>query len=85
MNDTGFSFPGGTQIAMSHGAVVATQVIGFLVKVFLLCVLQIQIRWSLPRFRYDQMLSLAWKVLLPLTLVNLAVTAVILWLRQGAR
>jgi NADH-quinone oxidoreductase subunit H len=83
MNDTGFSFPGGTQIAMSHGAVVATQVIGFLVKIFLLCALQIQIRWSLPRFRYDQMLSLAWKVLLPLSLANLVVTVVVRWWLEG--
>lgn len=83
MNDTGFAFPGGYQLTMSHGAVVATQVTGFLVKIFLLCLLQIQIRWSLPRFRYDQMLSLAWKVLLPLSLANLAVTVVVRWWQQG--
>ncbi len=82
MNDAGFTFPGGTTIAMSHGLVVLTQVAVFLAKVALLCVCQIQIRWSLPRFRYDQMLTFAWKLLLPLTLVNLSVTAVIVWLNQ---
>ena len=42
------------------------------------------VRWTLPRFRYDQMLTFAWKLLLPLTLINLSVTAVIVWLKQGA-
>jgi NADH-quinone oxidoreductase subunit H len=82
MNDAGFTLPGGGTIAMSHGLVVLTQIGVFLAKVALLCVVQIQIRWSLPRFRYDQMLKFAWKLLLPLTLVNLSVTAVIVWLNQ---
>ena len=59
--------------------------LGFLAKVFLMCVIQIQIRWSLPRFRYDQMLSFAWKMLLPLSLANLVVTAVAKWLLEGAQ
>jgi NADH-quinone oxidoreductase subunit H len=83
MHDGGFTFPGGGTLAMSHGAVVVTQLVGFLAKVMLMCVIQIQIRWSLPRFRYDQMLSFAWKLLLPLSLVNLTVTAVVVWLTQG--
>ncbi|MEP6778344.1 MAG: NADH-quinone oxidoreductase subunit H, partial [Gemmatimonadaceae bacterium] len=66
------------------GLVVLTQLVVFLAKVFFMCVFQIQIRWTLPRFRYDQMLSFAWKLLLPLTLVNLAITATIVFLRQGA-
>ena len=84
MNDAGFTFPGGHVVAMSHGLVVLTQLAVFLGKVAFMCVLQIQIRWSLPRFRYDQMLMFAWKFLLPLTLINLSVTAVIVWLKQGA-
>ncbi len=83
MNDTGFALPGGSVVLMSHGFVVLTQLAVFLAKVAFLCVVQIQIRWSLPRFRYDQMLMLAWKLLLPLTLINLSVTAVIVWLTQG--
>jgi NADH-quinone oxidoreductase subunit H len=48
-------------------------------------VVQIQIRWSLPRFRYDQMLGLSWKLLLPVSLVNLAVTVLVAWWQGGAR
>lgn len=81
MNDGGFTLPGGRDIALNHGVVVLLQVITFMAKVFALCAFQIQIRWSLPRFRYDQMLSFAWKLLLPVSLANLAVTAVVVWMR----
>ncbi len=84
MNDAGFMLPGGTSVALSHGVVVVLQVVTFLAKLFLLCVFQIQIRWSLPRFRYDQMLTFAWKLLLPVSLANLAVTAVVVWFKAGS-
>ena len=83
MSDAGFAFPGGYEIRMSHGAVVATQVVVFLGKVALLCSFQILIRWSLPRFRYDQVLKFAWKFMLPLALVNLVATVVWMWARHG--
>ncbi len=41
------------------------------------------IRWTLPRFRYDQLMDLAWKSLIPLALLNLTVTAVILQMIRG--
>ena len=85
MNDAGFAFPGGATIALGHGAVVVIQLVTFLVKVMLVCSFQILVRWSLPRFRYDQVLSFAWKFMLPLALANLAVTAVLLWSQQGGR
>jgi NADH-quinone oxidoreductase subunit H len=51
--------------------------IAFMTKVVFFCVLQIVIRWTLPRFRYDQLMNLGWKILLPLSLVNLMVMAAI--------
>jgi len=84
MSDAGFTLPGGITLAMSHGAVVVTQLVVFLVKVLLVCSFQILIRWSLPRFRYDQVLAFAWKFMLPLALINLVVTAVILWSHGGS-
>jgi NADH-quinone oxidoreductase subunit H len=82
MTDTGFLFPGGYEIAMSHGAVVVTQLVVFLAKVFVICSFQILIRWSLPRFRWDQVLRFAWKFMFPLALANLIVTVVFVWALQ---
>jgi len=52
----------------------------FWVKVVLLCYLQLAIRWTFPRFRYDQIQTLGWKILLPIGLGNLFISgALILW------
>ncbi len=79
MTDAGFVLPGGQLIAMSHGWVVVIQLLTFLVKVLLLCSFQILVRWTLPRFRWDQLLTFAWRFLLPLAVANLVVTAVAVW------
>lgn len=52
----------------------------FLSKAFVLVFVFIWIRWSLPRFRYDQLMNLGWKVLLPLSLANIAVTGIVMLL-----
>lgn len=46
-------------------------------KVIFFCVLQIVIRWTLPRFRYDQLMNLGWKMLLPVSIANVVITAVV--------
>ena len=79
MTDAGFTFPGGSSIALGHGTVVLIQLFVFLAKVFILCSFQILIRWSLPRFRYDQLLTFAWKFMFPLAVANLIVTVVAVW------
>jgi NADH-quinone oxidoreductase subunit H len=83
MTDAGIVFAGDLVLPMSHGAVVVTQLVVFLVKVLAVASFQILIRWSLPRFRYDQVLMFAWKFMLPLALVNLCVTAVLAWSNHG--
>ena len=79
MSDAGFSLPGGREIALGHATVVVTQLVVFLVKVLIVCSFQILVRWTLPRFRYDQLLRFAWKFMLPLALANLVVTTVAVW------
>ena len=52
--------------------------IWFLLKVGLLLFCYVWIRWTLPRYRYDQLMQFGWKVLLPLAVVNLLVTAAVI-------
>jgi len=85
MTDAGFLLPGGREVALSQAVRVPLQMLTFLGKVAFMCMLQIQIRWTLPRFRYDQMLGLSWKLLLPLSLANLAITVLVVWLVRGGQ
>ena len=48
--------------------------LAFLVKIGVFIFLQLQVRWTLPRFRYDQIMQLCWKLILPLSLANILVT-----------
>lgn len=73
-------FLGGWQLPfVDHGAltpfwsgIISTG--AFVAKVAVLLVFFIWIRWTIPRFRYDQLMNLGWKVMLPLSLLNLVVT-----------
>ncbi len=76
----GFHFPWGTFVAMGHIPVVILGVLAFFTKLSLFIFLLMAVRWTLPRFRYDQLMNLGWKVLLPASLVNIAVTAIVITL-----
>jgi len=58
--------------------VVFLQMAAFAFKVVFFCWFLLLIRWTLPRFRYDQLMRLGWKFLLPLAVLNIFVTALIL-------
>jgi NADH-quinone oxidoreductase subunit H len=49
-------------------------VIAFFIKIAIFLFFFIWVRWTVPRFRYDQLMKLGWKMLIPLALVNLLVT-----------
>src|SRR5208283_400818 len=79
MTDEGFVLPGNHVAPLAHGVVVAIQLVTFLAKVLLMSSFQILIRWTLPRFRWDQLLTFAWKFMFPLAMVNLVVTVLVVW------
>ncbi|MBI3599623.1 MAG: NADH-quinone oxidoreductase subunit NuoH [Nitrospinae bacterium] len=63
------------------GANILTMLINiatFFVKIIFFIWLQMTIRWTLPRFRYDQIMKLGWKILLPLALINIFITGLVL-------
>ncbi len=75
----GFHWPFGLGVwALPHWLVVLLQVGSFGLKVLLGCWILLVIRWTLPRFRYDQVMRLGWKLWLPVALANLFVTAIVI-------
>jgi NADH-quinone oxidoreductase subunit H len=66
------------------GLCVIVHFLAFMAKVVFMIWLQMALRWTLPRFRYDQVMDLCWKVILPLSIVNVFVTGVILLIARGA-
>lgn len=76
----GFHFPWGTYLALGNIPVVLLGVASFFIKLSFFIWLLMAIRWTLPRFRYDQLMRLGWQILLPASLVNIAVTAIVITL-----
>ena len=76
----GFVFPWGAEIGMPAWLVVAVQVATFGVKVCIMCWFLLLVRWTLPRFRYDQLMRLGWLGLLPLSLLNIFLTGAVILL-----
>lgn len=62
-------------VPLPHVAVVGIGALAFILKTVAFCWLQLTIRWTLPRFRYDQLMALGWRKLLPLSLLNILLTA----------
>jgi NADH-quinone oxidoreductase subunit H len=73
----------GFVLPLPHGIVAVLQVLTFVVKLIIMIWLQLMIRWSLPRFRYDQIMKLCWKLLLPLSIANILVTGIVILLLQN--
>ena len=73
---------GDLALSIPYLLVKVIQIGAFCFKVLALCWLQLQVRWTLPRFRYDQLMKLGWKVILPLSLINVLVTGI--WLLFAA-
>jgi NADH-quinone oxidoreductase subunit H len=71
----GWHFPGLDNIGGTAGIVVKFVVLG--VKVFFFLMLYYLVRWTIPRFKFDQLMALAWQVMIPLAIINLLCVMVV--------
>ncbi len=76
----GWQFPYLQTFGFPPMVVALLQVLMFVLKVIFMVLFFIWVRWSIPRFRYDQLMNVGWKILLPLALLNIIVTAIIVML-----
>lgn len=73
----GWQFPYLQTFGLPATAVSIIQILTFCVKVLFMVLFFIWVRWTIPRFRYDQLMKIGWTVMLPLALLNLVATALV--------
>lgn len=79
----GYSFPYMDSLGLSPNMVTILGVLALFLKTFVFIFIFMWVRWTIPRFRYDQLMKLGWHVLIPLALVNMLVTGAVILYRQG--
>jgi NADH-quinone oxidoreductase subunit H len=73
----GWQFPYLQTFGLSPLLTSLLQILTFSIKVICMVIFFIWVRWSVPRFRYDQLMALGWKVMLPVAFINIVATAVV--------
>lgn len=85
LSKEGLALPGLEAVAVTPWIVTVLQLASFTVKVAFCAWVQWLIKWTVPRFRYDQLMNLGWKGMMPVALLNLLLTgALILWIEGAA-
>ena len=77
----GYNFPG--MDAFSGNILSILSIAVFALKIFLIIFVIMWIRWTIPRFRFDQLMHLGWKVLIPAAIVNMLITGLVVAWNQG--
>jgi NADH-quinone oxidoreductase subunit H len=78
----GYNFPFMNDLGLSHNVVTILGTLFLLVKIVCFIFFYMWIRWTIPRFRYDQLMDLGWKALIPLSILNLLITALVVILKH---
>jgi NADH-quinone oxidoreductase subunit H len=79
----GYDLPFVTSHLSSPGTAAIVGIVVLMAKVVMFIFLFMWIRWTIPRFRYDQLMDLGWKKMIPLALANMLVTGFIVLLKQN--
>ena len=74
----GYNFPFMHHLGLSDNWVSILGVIALFLKIFFFIFFFMWVRWTLPRFRYDQLMDLGWKVLIPLSIANIVITGIVI-------
>src|SRR5580704_4633834 len=74
----GYNFPFMHSLGLSENWVTILGVIALFIKIFFFIFFFMWVRWTVPRFRYDQLMDLGWKTLIPLAIFNIIITGVII-------
>jgi NADH-quinone oxidoreductase subunit H len=77
----GYNFPGMDSFSGLTLTILGTAV--FFGKTFFFIFVFMWIRWTLPRFRYDQLMHLGWKKMIPMALINLLITGLVIAFTSG--
>lgn len=75
----GYNFPFQHELGLEGNALTIVQTLVFFGKIFIFIFIFMWVRWTLPRFRYDQLMNLGWKVLLPLAIANIFITGLVMF------
>ena len=75
----GYNFPFQHELGLDGNLLTIVQTLVFFGKIFCFVFFFMWVRWTIPRFRYDQLMHLGWKVLLPLALFNIFATGMVMW------
>lgn len=78
----GYNFPFMNDLGLSANWITIIGVVVFFAKIFAFIFFFMWIRWTLPRFRYDQLMRLGWKKLIPLAIANIVLTGVIILIKD---
>src|SRR6478609_8485523 len=73
----GYNFPFMNDLGLDHNAITIIGTLFFFAKITFFIFFFMWIRWTIPRFRYDQLMNLGWKMLLPLAVVNIFLTGLV--------
>ncbi len=77
----GYHFPGIDKLGLSQNAYAFVSFLVLFTKITFFGFIFMWIRWTLPRFRYDQLMRMGWKMLIPLAILNILVTGAVILLR----